>query len=146
MYYFGSNVRNEKELLPSLKCPQENDLYTLKNSNKGNQMLTYPIGLITIDELRNAGAYKNFQSPNYLLGNNTYWTISPLYSTFYASEHFGDPDYNYTYYFGFRPTYGISLISYEEIIGVRPVINLRADIKLTGTGTMKNPYVVEGVE
>ena len=29
---------------------------------------------------------------------------------------------------------------------IRPVINLSADVTLTGTGTMSDPYVVEGAE
>lgn len=30
--------------------------------------------------------------------------------------------------------------------GIRPVINLKADITLTGSGTATDPYVVEGAE
>ena len=30
--------------------------------------------------------------------------------------------------------------------GVRPVINLKADVQLTGTGTANDPYVVVGAE
>ena len=31
-------------------------------------------------------------------------------------------------------------------LGVRPVINLSSDVTLTGSGTMSDPYVVEGAE
>ena len=30
--------------------------------------------------------------------------------------------------------------------GIRPVINLKANVTLTGTGTKDNPYIVEGAE
>ena len=39
---------------PTLKCPQQNDLFTVTNAD-GNQALTYPIGLITVDELMLGG-------------------------------------------------------------------------------------------
>ena len=31
-------------------------------------------------------------------------------------------------------------------LGVRPAINLRADVQLSGSGTSDDPYVVEGAE
>lgn len=41
-------------------------------------------------------------------------------------------------------------ISYDKAIsysyGVRPVINLKADVQLTGSGTSTNPYVAVGAE
>ena len=39
------------------------------------------------------------------------------------------------------------LIFYWNVLatlGIRPVINLRADVSLSGTGTTSDPYVVEG--
>ena len=36
---------------PTFKCSNENDLYTLANATNGNKALTYPIGLITADEI-----------------------------------------------------------------------------------------------
>ena len=32
----------------------------------------------------------------------------------------------------------------DYLVGVRPVINLKSDVVLTGTGTKDNPYIVEG--
>ena len=41
--------------LPILKCSNNNDLYTISLSSKGNKVLTNPIGLITADEVSMAG-------------------------------------------------------------------------------------------
>ena len=35
-----------------------------------------------------------------------------------------------------------SVANVKEVLGVRPVINLRGDIELTGSGTSTDPYVV----
>ena len=40
---------------PSLSCENSGDLYTGASSNKGNKVLTYPVKLITLDEVIMAG-------------------------------------------------------------------------------------------
>ena len=40
---------------PDLSCENEKDLYTVSGSSKGNKALSYPIGLITVDEVILAG-------------------------------------------------------------------------------------------
>lgn len=120
---------------PQFKCPSENDLYTLKDSNKGNKALTYSIGLITLDEQIYAGAQIDIENITYYLYiNDWYWTMSSF-------------DFNGTY-----ATVGVvSSVSrlqrgYLSLTdrGVRPVINLKPDVKITsGDGTSSNPYVVK---
>ena len=46
--YYGPYQRYTNHT-PNLHCPNQNDLFTVSNT-KGNQALTYPIGLITSDE------------------------------------------------------------------------------------------------
>ena len=65
---------------PTLKCPQTNDLFTLSTSEKGNKALTYPIGLITVDELMLSGYADGYINKSaYTYSTNTYWTLSPSY-------------------------------------------------------------------
>ncbi len=139
---------------PTFKCSQTEDTFTLPGAKKpdgsyyGNHKLranngsgdNSPIGLITIDEAVFAGGYyyrSSNQSDNkqfYLYTGQNYWIMSPSYfdgsnaSVFYVSYdgHLGG--YNYVC----------------STNGVRPVINLKADTKLSGDGTHTNPYVVEG--
>ena len=43
------------ESSPSLLCENESNLYTISSSNQGNKALSYPIGLITADEVMLTG-------------------------------------------------------------------------------------------
>ena len=119
---------------PSLKCNQiKNDLFTTIESSKGNHALTFPIGLITVDEVVLAGGFGGSVNENYYLYSGYhYWTMSPYY--FYennsaevflvlSSGNVGNGYVGFSY-------------------GIRPVINLRSDVNLTGTGTSTDPYVV----
>ena len=38
--------------------------------------------------------------------------------------------------------FGYTLLT-EDNSGVRPVINLRSDVKITGSGTIEDPYIVQ---
>ena len=49
--YYGPYSRYYQTKQPTLKCAQTNDLFILSINTKGNKSLTYPIGLITVDEL-----------------------------------------------------------------------------------------------
>ena len=121
---------------PTLKCSQiTNDLFTVSGSSKGNHALIYPIGIITSDEVVLAGGFGGQNNNSYyLFTNQDYWTMSP--SSY--NPPFGYPVVmNYVNSNG-APNFGTTLKPY----GVRPVINLRADVSLTGTGTSTDPYQV----
>ncbi len=123
---------------PTFKCgtPKTN-LYTTINGTQGNQKLSLPIGLITVDEINFAGGHSRLQNLSYYLYTGLqYWTMSPgMYSSYYnyveAFHMENDGKYNDNYYV-------------NEILGVRPVINLKADteFKEGGNGTSSNPYEV----
>ncbi len=129
---------------PSFKCTDSQDLYTTPGSSKGNGALKVtpsdndstatPIGLITADEVAFAGGVYNQSNTRYYLYNNAYyWTMSPYYfpstnDRAYVFRVDSSGDLNYTYVSSAR--------------GVRPVINLRADVQLTGTGSQNDPFVV----
>ena len=120
---------------PTLYCPNKNhDLFTSKTSIKGNKKLTYPIGLITADEIVYAGAFGSQESNYYLNNNLVFWTMT--------ADRFYKNDMARVFIEHFETTLG----NYETKVaaGVRPVINLKANVTLTGTGTKDNPYIVEG--
>ena len=129
-----SNGSYKSSQTPSLKCSQiGNDMFTVSGSSKGNHKLTYPIGLITSDEVVLAGGFAGSSNNSYYLYTGEYyWTMSPsdFYSTGGArvfivtsSGYFGSDNVN-------------------NANGVRPVINLKADVTITGEGTSSNPYKV----
>jgi len=134
-YKGGSTVTNPT---PTLKCTNSSDLYTKIDASKGNKSLTYPVGLITADEVNAAGAiYGTTNKSYYLYTGSDYWTMSPsdYYNYNGAAYVFIVCSYGYLYNY-------ISLV--HSAFGVRPVINLRSDttFKTGGDGTSSNPYEV----
>lgn len=116
---------------PSFKCIDNQDLYTTKGSSKGNKALSHPIGLISADEVAFAGGlYGTSKSSYYLYNNATYWTMTPNY--FYDNE---------TFVFVLDSSGRISASNdVTRAYGVRPVINIRSDIAITGTGSQTDPF------
>ena len=47
------------ESIPSLICENESNLYTISSSSQGNKALSYPIGLITVDEVILSNRWRN---------------------------------------------------------------------------------------
>ncbi len=141
--YYKSNTRFNRST-PSLSCENESDYYTSGNAVNGNKRLTYSIGLISLDEAVFAGYASSyydrlFSTPTnvngYLSTRSGYWTMSP--SSF--SYLFNFSDYgalNFVLSQGVGETY-----TYVSQI-LRPVINIRSDVTITGSGTMTDPYVV----
>ena len=118
---------------PSLQCDNQ-DLYTTTDSSSGNKSLQYPIGLVTADEVVLAGGSTSSEICNYYLcTGQDYWTMSP-----YGYDSAGAYMF-IVYYFGRLD--GIE-VSFRP--GVRPVINLRSDVSLTGSGTTSAPFKVVG--
>ena len=137
IYYagYGRLVANSSSVNPTFKCSNSNDLYTTSTSSKGNKKLSNPIGLITADEVVMAGgAWNSGNSSYYLYNKEDYWTMSP--SHFDPSHLF--PALMFSVNLGGAPNCDFVRNPY----GVRPVINLAYDVKITGTGTSNNPYVV----
>ncbi|MBE6154208.1 MAG: hypothetical protein E7163_01355 [Firmicutes bacterium] len=130
--YARLSPESGNERKPTFKCPDNRDLYTVYNSSKGNQSLTYPIGLVTVDELYFSGlhAYK-VPEGGYLESRDEFWTMSPEYYYHNAAYVFG---------LNYEP-YGLS--TYDQYC-VIPVINLNTDnLIITGTGTINDPYVIK---
>ena len=127
-YYNWNNWPQSKS---NLKCPQQNDAFTVSDTTNGNGALTYPIGLITTDEAVLAGGSSK-NSSYYLYSGNEYWTSSP-------GNFYGYRSRAYVKY-----VYSSGTASYNDNVndlgGVRPVINLKADILLQGSGTAEDPY------
>ena len=118
---------------PSLTCTREEDRYT-KTTELGNGQLTHPVGLLTADEAFFAGGTTVSNKAYYLYTGDNFWTSSPdctsddggiatLFTVRNNGDVGGDPE-GYSY-------------------GVRPVINLRADVEFTGNGSFDTPYVIK---
>ena len=115
----------------TLKCSQKNDRFTVDDEEIGNGDLTYPISLITIDEVYLAGGYDS-NSSYYLYTGNSYWTLSP----------FGFVD-NGAFVRRVSDDGSSSVVSVYSSSRARPVINLKAGSLKMGSGTALDPYRVE---
>ena len=135
--YFGAYGRKEKNTAQFTCQNIERDLYTTAASNVGNKALTYPVGLINYDEMFFAGIdYGHINRLSWAYSTEHYWTMSPC--AFNAT--WGDArEWNLYSAGNLNPWWGVN---YN--LGIRPVINLKSDVKITGgTGTANDPFVVD---
>ena len=125
IYYaaYGRLVQSSSNVRPSLDCSNSSDI------------LKIPVGLITADEVVYGGLpWSGNATNNYLYTGSAYWTMSPYYVdssgsavVFYVHSD-GDLDN------------GNDRV--DLTWGVRPVINLKADVRFEGAGTVDQPYQV----
>ncbi len=123
----ASTVKNG----PSLICANRNDAFTVSNGN-GNQKLTYPVALLTEDEMVLAGGLGGSPSQFYLNNGSTYyWSLSPS-------------DFNYTGASGFYVINGsIDDRDVDVTGGLRPSVSLKPGMPVvSGDGTSTSPYVI----
>ncbi len=127
------NWASQGKLGPTLSCPK-NDSFNVEGTN-GNEKLTYPVGLITLDEAMMAGGINGSSNTlYYLYTGSSYWTMTPA-----AVDNWFAPSVTYI-----SPSGELVRAWVHSVAGVRPVINLDPDkITFTGNGTMQDPYVLE---
>ena len=122
--YFAGYTR-AKAFKPSLDCSNSNDAFTV-DSSIGNGKLTYPVGLMTTDEVMYAGGRSGTSNSTYYLNTNQSWWLGSPYDFFYYVDAwcaFYDK--------------GVGNTS-----GVRPVVSLAPGIGASGSGTSTSPYVI----
>ena len=131
---YGAYNRLVSNKQPTFECSNSSDLFTTSGSEDGNEALTYPIGLITADEVAFAGGvYRTTNNSYYLYADSYYWTMSPF--------RFSSSGYTRIFFVDSDGSFNNRYVDYPH--GVRPVINLCADVTISGgNGTASNPYVV----
>ena len=131
---------------PSLKCQNNNDKFTVSNT-LGNGKLTYPVGLITSDEILMSGSgYIDILTFSLLMNSNFYlykdyyaelkasWTMTPF--------HFSNGNSSVDIY-GVEGRVGSgNETQYGGDTDVRPVVSLKSDAINGGSGTITDPFVV----
>ena len=132
---------------PSLNCENINDLYTHTSSSKGNKALTYPIGLITMDEVILAGtgggvfdgSYNQQKSApdTYLMMGSAFWTMTPAG----GYNPFGNTGW-FAIVFIVRASGQIDDNTTTGSYGLRPTINLKSTVNIVGSGTISDSYKI----
>ena len=123
----GTNCGNMKMMLT---CPQQNDAFTVSDTSNGNGALTYPVGLLSTDEVVLAGGWTASNSGYYLYSGQVWWASTP--GSFFDSNarvRFVNSDGNASFGFYVKDSYG-----------VRPVFNLKAEVLAEGSGIASDPY------
>ena len=131
---------------PSLKCENTSDYYTISSASSGNKVLTYPIGLITADEVLFVGSnggifdgnynYMKSSLNGYLAIGHHFWTMTPSgYYNAFGTNNSG------SFIFDLYSAGNLDDNGIHDISGLRPVINLKSTLKFTGDGTKNNPYI-----
>ena len=122
---------------PTLVCPQQNDAFTVSDTIHGNGALTYPISLLTADEVVLAGGNSSDSNSDLYLSNGYYWywLLTPFdFSGSIASTSVYS-DYLFRNY--------VNECVNDYFGGVRPVLNISQEILNKGDGSMNNPYRIE---
>ena len=129
-WYYGPWERNGYNSSMRLICPQKNDAFTVSDTTNGNGALTYPVGLLSTDEIVLAGGWNVANSGYYLYSGQVWRASSPYnFDGVYASVRVVSSDGNVLYDYMVSNDYW-----------VRPVFNLKADVLAQGSGTVSDPY------
>ena len=137
---YGGFKRNWVDRMPSLKCPNNNDKFT-KSSTLGNGKLTYPVALITSDEIAYAGGSAYDYATNSYIANTEfylhtpsyyYWTLTPR-AFAGGSSVVGNWDATGSL---------VGYYAYNAERAARPSISLNSGAITGGSGTMSNPFTV----
>lgn len=132
-YNYFSSYKRITTGSPSTICPNASrDGFTVSTLSGGNGKLTYPVGLLTADEILLAGGRYGYSNLCYLYTGKIWWSLSPSSFIGYG---------NGNHYFG--AVYARLWNAYGPA-GVRPAISLAYGARaISGDGTVNNPYIVE---
>ena len=142
---FGANTRLKTNKTPSYDCAATEDKFTVDTST-GNGKLTYPIALMTADEVSFVGGFYGKSAETWYYynsangsstGSTWWWLLSPFYwngssaSVFFVNG-------------SSRPGFLDSLNYVDRTRGVRPVISLKSDVLYkSGDGSAESPYEIQ---
>ena len=143
-YEFGAYTRLDTNKTPTYDCATTEDKFTVDTS-AGNGKLTYPIALMTADEVAfaggvdatNAETWYYYNSANKSSTGSTWWWL--------LSPHFWDD--RDAFVFGVDGSSSPGRLSSYRVgstYGVRPAISLKSCIKYsTGNGSASDPYTIK---
>ena len=142
--YFGAYTRLDTNKTPTYDCEATEDKFTVDTST-GNGKLTYPIALMTADEISFAGGVYGTNAPTWYYYNSAngsstgdiwWWLLSPYCwngSNAYVFGVCGSSDPGY-----------LSNGDVSDTFGVRPAVSLKSCVKTSGgNGSASEPYTIE---
>ena len=142
--FFGAYTRLITNKTPSYDCSATEDKFTV-DSSTGNGKLTYPIALMTADEVSFAGGLWGTNAPTWYYynsakgsstGSTWWWLLSPF---------FWHGSYAYVFYVYDSSNPGnLNNTNVNGVNGVRPALSLKSCVKTSGgDGSASDPYTIE---
>ena len=145
-FYYGGYTRLKTNKAPTYDCTDTNDKFTVDTST-GNGKLTYPIALMTADEVSFAGGLFVKNAPTWYYynsakgsstGTSAWWLLSPGFwlgvngAGVFRVRGSSSPGY-------------LDLNGYVHYTsGVRPSVSLKSCVKTSGgDGSANAPYTIE---
>ena len=144
-FSYAAITRLDTNKTPTYDCADTNDKFTV-DSSAGNGKLTYPIALMTADEVAFAGGLWTTNAPTWYYynsangsstGTRCWWTMSP-------SAWGGGDSYVFVVQGSDHPGYLYTprVSSNDKVI--RPVLSLKSCVKTSGgNGSASDPYTIE---
>ncbi len=128
--FYSGRDRIEEARRPTMRCPI-NDSYGVE---AGNRSLTYPVALLSVDEINLSGTSWNNNNYNYYLYTGQwYWLLSPSHWRSYGIAYVLSVGIN---------GYVLDTTA-SNTGGVRPAVTVALSAPLlSGDGSQSNPYVI----
>ena len=142
-FYYAAYTRLYTNKTPTYNCTNIKDAFSGSNSEA---KLTYPIGLMTADEITYAGGYRY----NNLTSPYAWYYLNSAGGSITGSMHWRllSPDawaHAYAYSWIVRGSYNPGSLGSDFVTssyGVRPVISINGDTQSFGDGSPENPYEI----
>ena len=144
-FYYAAYTRLVTNKTPTYDCTNDNDKFTV-DASSGNGKLTYPIALMTADEIAYAGGVANENAPMWYYTNSSlvsstgkiiWWSLSPSYWN-------GSNAISWLVFGSVYPGY----LNDGDVVdsgGLRPAISLKAcTLWTSGNGAPETPYEIVG--
>ena len=143
-FNYAAYTRLYTNKTPTYDCTAIEDKFTVDTST-GNGKLTYPIALMTADEVSFAGGVIFTNAPTWYYynsakdsstGSTWWWLLSP-----------GNWDGSYAYVFFVNGSSNPGYLNFNYVgytLGVRPAVSLKSCVKTSGgDGSASAPYTIE---
>ena len=147
-FYYAPNARAYTNYVPTYDCTEASDAFSGSNTSA---KLTYPIALMTVDEIMRAGGkvYTDLTSPyawyylnsanGSITGSTWWWLLSPTRWNGSHASVFGVS--------GSSEPGNLYSCGVINPYGVRPAISLKSCVKTSGgDGSASDPYTIEETE
>ena len=142
-FNYAAYTRLDTNKTPTYDCTNDNDKFTV-DASTGNGKLTYPIALMTVDEIAYAGGVSFENAPMWYYTNSSlesstgtkaWWSLSPLSWNGYSASSWR--------VFGSNNPGFLAGDIVSNSYGVRPAVSLKTCVQWkSGDGTSETPYEI----